>query len=104
MDYKKLKKDFNKKKEKLEKESGDLIDRSPIENAAILDAVKEDSLMADIEHDQKIEELEKNIFPSGGSIDRPAAPVVGQAFFDTDLSKAIIYNGSAWVNFDGTAL
>ena len=104
MDYKKLKKDFQEKKEKLENESGDLIERSPIENAVILDALKEDSLMADIEHDEKIEQLQKFILPSGATVDRPSAPLVGQAFFDTDLAKAIIYNGSAWVNFDGTVL
>ena len=104
MDFKKLRKDFNEKKEKLEKESGDLTDRSSIENAIILDALKEDSLVADIEHDEKIEQLEKFILPSGATADRPSAPVAGQAFFDTDLAKAIIYNGSAWVNFDGTVL
>ena len=104
MDYKKLKEDFNKKKEKLEKESGELSKRSSIENAIILDALKEDSLVNDMEHDRKIEELEKNILPSGSTGDRPSSPVLGQPFFDTDLGKAIIYNGSDWVGFDGEAL
>lgn len=105
MDYKKLKKDFQEKKEKFEKEAGALKDRTPVENAAIVDALKTDSIMNDIDHDQRIKELEtKTVLPSGETADRPSAPEVGQAFFDTTLGKAIIYNGSAWVNFDGSAL
>ena len=29
---------------------------------------------------------------------------VGQEYFDTDLGKKIVWNGTSWVNMDGTAL
>jgi len=29
---------------------------------------------------------------------------VGMQYFDTDLGKTVVYNGTAWVNMDGTAL
>jgi len=35
---------------------------------------------------------------------RPTNPTTGQMFFDTTLSKCIVYNGTAWVNVDGSAL
>ena len=43
---------------------------------------------------------------SGATANRPAAPKIGTLFFDISLSPArlIIFNGSAWVNVDGTAL
>ena len=46
-------------------------------------------------------------FPkSGATADRPSASAVGAGFtyFDTDLGKMIVSNGTAWVNMDGTAL
>ena len=43
---------------------------------------------------------------SGGTASRPTSPTVGAMYLDTDLSppRLIIYNGSAWVNTDGTSL
>lgn len=43
---------------------------------------------------------------SGTTSNRPSSPVVGQTYFDTSLSpnKMIVYNGTDWVNLDGTAL
>lgn len=43
---------------------------------------------------------------SGATADRPSASAVGAGFtyFDTDLGKMIVSNGTAWVNMDGTAL
>ncbi|MGD9580682.1 MAG: hypothetical protein AB7V50_04875 [Vampirovibrionia bacterium] len=35
---------------------------------------------------------------------RPSTPVTGQQYFDTTLAKMIVWNGTAWVNFNGTAL
>lgn len=42
----------------------------------------------------------------GTTANRPSSPETGQLYFDTDLSPArlIVYNGTAWVNVDGTAL
>jgi len=43
---------------------------------------------------------------SGATADRPTASSVGAGFtyFDTDLGKMIVSNGTDWVNMDGTAL
>lgn len=40
----------------------------------------------------------------GGSTARPLLPKVSQIFFDIGLVKSILYNGSAWVNVDGSGL
>lgn len=40
----------------------------------------------------------------GTTANRPGTPCVGQEYFDTTLGKKIVWNGSAWVNMDGTAL
>ena len=42
----------------------------------------------------------------GTTANRPSANVVGAGFtyFDTDLGKMIVSNGTSWVNMDGTAL
>lgn len=42
----------------------------------------------------------------GATADRPTASAVGAGFtyFDTDLGKMIVSNGTAWVNMDGTPL
>ena len=50
--------------------------------------------------------VNKNIVTSGTTANRPSSPATGQLYFDTTISPArvIIYNGSAWVNIDGTAL
>jgi len=49
---------------------------------------------------------EQNVIQPGLTAARPSSPVMGQMFFDSGLSpsKAIIWNGSAWVNMDGTSL
>jgi len=66
---------------------------------------KADRESADSSLDSRISMLEsETVLPSGATVDRPADPAVGQAFFDATLGKAIIYNGSSWVNFDGTSL
>lgn len=35
---------------------------------------------------------------------RPAAPNDGTIIYDSTLKKCILWNGTAWVNLDGTAL
>lgn len=41
---------------------------------------------------------------SGTTAQRPSSPEVGFQYFDTTLGKYICYNGTAWVNMDGSAL
>ena len=41
---------------------------------------------------------------SGASSARPSSPWKGMMFFDETLGKMIVYNGTAWVNMDGTPL
>ena len=40
----------------------------------------------------------------GDTTNRPTTANAGDRYFDTTLGKMIVYNGSAWVNVDGTAL
>ena len=40
----------------------------------------------------------------GTTSDRPTNPYKGFTYFDTTDGKMIVWNGSAWVNMDGTAL
>lgn len=47
-------------------------------------------------------DLDQFVAPSG--VTRPASPVVGQIFFDTNLGKPIFYNGSAWIDAAGTVV
>ena len=42
--------------------------------------------------------------PSGGTLDRPDSPTVGDLFFDTDLGSLIYWDGSAWVPVGDEAL
>ena len=35
---------------------------------------------------------------------RPSIPEKGMVIYDDSLNKLILYNGSAWVNMDGTSL
>ena len=35
---------------------------------------------------------------------RPTSPGEGAVIYDNTLKKCILYNGTAWVNLDGTAL
>lgn len=47
------------------------------------------------------------VWESGNTASRPATPVVGQRYFDTDLSTAglpIWYNGTDWINAAGTTV
>lgn len=41
------------------------------------------------------------VIPSGGTADRPANPVVGTQYFDTDLGKVVTWDGSEWVESGG---
>lgn len=41
---------------------------------------------------------------TGNTANRPTTTKVGFMYFDTQLSKYICWNGTAWVNLDGTAL
>ena len=41
---------------------------------------------------------------SGNSASRPTVTSVGYQYFDTDLHKMIVWDGSSWINMDGTAL
>lgn len=40
----------------------------------------------------------------GSKDDRPSSPIEGFEYYDTTLKKKILWNGSNWVNMDGTAL
>lgn len=40
----------------------------------------------------------------GTTAQRPTYKIPGQEFFDTDLGKIIVWNGTDWVNADGSAL
>jgi hypothetical protein len=46
------------------------------------------------------------VLRSGATADRPASTDIytGFQYFDTDDGKVIVWNGTAWVNLDGTAL
>ena len=40
----------------------------------------------------------------GTTAQRPSSPDEGYQYYDTDLKKYILWNGTSWVNIDGTAL
>lgn len=42
------------------------------------------------------------VWDTGATADRPSSPSTGQRFFDTDLAKPIWWDGSEWINADGT--
>ena len=45
------------------------------------------------------------LFPSYSSANRPTiSGQVGSVIYDSDLAKLILYNGTAWVNLDGSSL
>ena len=44
------------------------------------------------------------VLPSYTTILRPTVTTAGSVIFDTTLGKCIVWNGSAWVNLNGTAL
>lgn len=43
-------------------------------------------------------------YTTGGRPSMTSAIYVGSVIYDTDLAKLILWNGTAWVNLDGTAL
>lgn len=55
---------------------------------------------------QARQHLAGGLIPRGDTASRPAAPGAGFAllYFDSTLGKAIVHNGTAWVNLDGTSL
>ena len=44
------------------------------------------------------------VFQSGDTASRPASPVVGESYFDTDLGKPIWFDGTNWVDATGTTV
>lgn len=42
------------------------------------------------------------VMPSGATASRPATPVEGQQFFDTDIDCALVYERSQWRTLSGT--
>ena len=56
-------------------------------------------------YESKIAELEAKIqqltVKSGSTTDRPAAPVAGQMYYDTDLNAPVFYNGTEWKSMVG---
>lgn len=57
-------------------------------------------------YETKIAELEAKIqqltVKSGATTDRPAAPVAGQMYYDTDLNAPVFYNGTEWKSMVGS--
>nr|DAW48197.1 MAG TPA: tailspike protein [Caudoviricetes sp.] len=57
-------------------------------------------------YEAKIAELEAKIqqltVKSGATSDRPAAPVAGQMYYDTDLNAPVFYNGTEWKSIVGS--
>lgn len=51
-------------------------------------------------------ELTGGLIPRGDTSSRPAGATAGNArlYFDTDLSKVIVHDGTNWVNLDGSSL
>lgn len=41
---------------------------------------------------------------AGTTAQRPVHPSTGFIYFDSTLDKAIVWDGVAWVNLDGSAL
>ena len=72
--------------------SGVSVDLSPY-------TLKTDAVLKTV-YEAKIAELETKIqqltVKSGATTDRPATPVAGQMYYDTDLSAPVFYNGTEW--------
>lgn len=72
--------------------SGVSVDLSPY-------TLKTDTVLKSV-YEAKIAELETKIqqltVKSGATTDRPAAPVAGQMYYDTDLNAPVFYNGTEW--------
>ena len=61
--------------------------------------LKTDAVLKTV-YEAKIAELETKIqqltVKSGATTDRPATPVAGQMYYDTDLNAPVFYNGTEW--------
>ena len=72
--------------------SGVSVDLSPY-------TLKTDAVLKTV-YEAKIAELEIKIqqltVKSGATTDRPATPVAGQMYYDTDLNAPVFYNGTEW--------
>lgn len=72
--------------------SGVSVDLSPY-------TLKTDTVLKSV-YEAKIAELETKIqqltVKSGATADRPAAPVAGQMYYDTDVNAPVFYNGTEW--------
>ena len=72
--------------------SGVSVDLSPY-------TLKTDAVLKTV-YEAKIAELETKIqqltVKSGATTDRPATPVAGQMYYDTDLNVPVFYNGTEW--------
>ena len=72
--------------------SGVSVDLSPY-------TLKTDAVLKSV-YEAKIAELETKIqqltVKSGATTDRPATPVAGQMYYDTDLNAPVFYNGTEW--------
>lgn len=72
--------------------SGVSVDLSPY-------TLKTDAVLKTV-YETKIAELETKIqqltVKSGATTDRPATPVAGQMYYDTDLNAPVFYNGTEW--------
>lgn len=51
-----------------------------------------------------IEELFCDYYPSGSFNDKPNPKIIGLQYFNTDTNKMITWDGSKWINMDGTNL
>lgn len=78
--------------------SGVSVDLSPY-------TLKTDAVLKTV-YEAKIAELETKIqqltVKSGATTDRPAAPVAGQMYYDTDLNAPVFYNGTEWKSMVGS--
>ena len=58
----------------------------------------------DDDNNEIIYKLEQNLNKTGTTEDRPNSPSIGFIYKDTTLNKLIIWEGTKWVNLDGTEL
>lgn len=56
------------------------------------------------DNNEIIYKLEQNLNKKGTTEDRPERPSIGFIYKDTTLNKLIIWEGTKWVNLDGTEL
>ena len=69
-------------------------------NEANIGTVAIDSVMTGMQ----VEALEATSNQGGTTAERPASPITYQSYFDTTLTYAIWYNGTAWVDSAGTVV